>query len=82
MTEQIIEHSEKSIFSRFAEYLKHANELGKLKAQIRRERDELKTLTDSELADVGITRHAALKEAGRSYDDIPRHRINDWFHYL
>ncbi|MEM9278806.1 MAG: DUF1127 domain-containing protein [Pseudomonadota bacterium] len=82
MTEQIIEYVEKSVFSRFAEHLKHSNELGKLKSQIRRERNELKTLTDRELADIGITRDDALKEANRGYDDIPAHRVRNWFLYL
>ncbi|MEM9330541.1 MAG: DUF1127 domain-containing protein [Pseudomonadota bacterium] len=82
MTEQIVEYSEKSIFSRFAAYLKHLNEMGNLKAQIRKERDELKSLSPRELRDIGVSREDALKEAHRDYDDIPDHRIRSWFYYL
>ena len=79
MTEQVIVHTEKSVFSRIAEYLKYANEMAKLKRQIRQERNQLVQLTESELKDLGITRHDALQEANRDFDDVPKHRVRSWF---
>ncbi|MEM7215637.1 MAG: DUF1127 domain-containing protein [Pseudomonadota bacterium] len=75
MTAHILEHVEKTASSRFADYIRSVIELTNLKRQIRAERNQLRTLTERELKDIGITREDAIKEASRGYDDVPRHRI-------
>lgn len=47
-----------------------------LALRIRRERDQLAKLSDSQLADIGVDREAATKESRRGLTDIPEHRID------
>jgi uncharacterized protein YjiS (DUF1127 family) len=35
---------------------------------------DLARLSDDALADIGITREAAEREASREFDDVPKHR--------
>ena len=46
-----------------------------VRVQVARERIALLQLTDRELRDIGITRADALREAQRSYYDVPQDRI-------
>jgi uncharacterized protein YjiS (DUF1127 family) len=45
-----------------------------LKLSVRQERLDLARLSDDALADIGITREAAEREASREFDDVPKHR--------
>ena len=45
-----------------------------LAMRIRRERDQLRDLTDDQLADIGVSRYQAETEAEREALDIPAHR--------
>lgn len=46
----------------------------KLRAQVKRERGELKKLDTRGLMDIGISHEDAIHEAARSYEDIPSSR--------
>lgn len=45
-----------------------------LALRIRRERQQLASLTDEQLADIGVGRTAARAEANRELFDLPAHR--------
>lgn len=48
----------------------------KLRAQVKRERQELKKLDARGLMDIGISHEDAIFEAARSYEDIPSSRTS------
>lgn len=56
-----------ALFARLFKYLL-------LAMRIRRERDQLRDLSDAQLADIGIDRHQAETEADREALDLPAHR--------
>ncbi|MBO6521384.1 MAG: DUF1127 domain-containing protein [Rhodospirillales bacterium] len=54
--------------------LSNALRLVVLALRIRTERRQLARLSDAALADIGITRAQAMREASRPLTDIPAHR--------
>jgi len=57
-----------------ARWIKSANNRIKFLEQVRKERDELKNMSDDQLQDIGIHRADAEYESARGYYDVPEDR--------
>ncbi|MEM7289195.1 MAG: DUF1127 domain-containing protein [Pseudomonadota bacterium] len=75
MTQEFAGILKSSLIERIATFVRDHQEIDRLKDQIKDERKALAGLTDEQLRDIGLTREQAKREAGRSYDDVPEHRL-------
>jgi len=75
MTVHVLNKTENSLIRTVFNTLKHLYEVDCLKAQIRRERDQLAQMDDHQLRDIGLSRQEAQDEVHRSFHDVPEHRL-------